>query len=163
MLPWVAEGLASPRETEVYLLLVLPARLGGFALPAPFVNQQIPLVGTAFASLTDHLFFIADLLWPWANLILEYDGSEDHESTTQQIASDKERRSILAAMGYTVIVISRHDLDSLARFERKVRQIAIALGMCFEEIGVDNAARRTLFNWLFDATHDHVPFGYGYR
>lgn len=163
MMKWIAEGLASPRETVVFLMLSLPSRLGGFALPIPYVNQQIPLVGTDFANLTKYLFFVADLLWPWAKLILEYDGFEDHEVTSRQIAADKERRSILAAMGYTVIVITRHDVENLSRLQRKVRQIAIALGVTLDEAEADMTARKALFSWLFDSMHDHVPFGFGYR
>lgn len=164
MLRRIGEGLASPSETAVFLLLTLPSKLGGFGIPLPLANQQIPLRGTPFEDLSEHLYFVADLLWYHATLIVEYDGKEDHELTPQKIAEDKERRSVLAAMGYTVIVITRHDLESLHAFRRKARQIALALGVSLPEPeGSEANACRALFNWLCDAEHDHVPFGFGYR
>lgn len=160
----VVEGLASPRETETFLALTLPVELGGFSLPAPFVNQQIPLKATAYAQLCHQDFFSADLFWPAAKLIVEYDGFEDHELTPHQVAKDKERRSVLAAMGYTVIVITKRDLKSRAAFERKARQIALAMGCTIPDVaGQELVARRMLFSWLFDASHDHIPFGFGYH
>ena len=125
---FASERLASPRETECLLILVLPVRLGGFALPVPLVNQQIPLGSTPFG-----------------------------------------RRSVLAALGYTVIVITKRDLESLPALERKVQQIVFALGVKVEspmdEKGSSEAqkARKALFAWLFDCKHDHLPFGFGYQ
>ena len=163
-LVWATEGLASTRETELFLMLTLPTRLGGFALPTPYVNQQIPLKSTEFAGLSGHAFFLVDLFWPDERVIVEYDGLEDHEKTPLQIAADKERRSVLAAMGYTVIVVTKRDVGSLSALNRKVRQVALALGLELADATESElGARVSLFNWLFDARHDHVPFGFGYR
>ena len=164
---YVGEGLASPRETECFLILVLPTRLGGFALPAPLINQQIPLDSRPFGKLSRQRFYVVDFLWPDARLVVEYDGLEDHEMSPQQIAADKERRSVLAALGYTVIVITKRDLESLSALERKVRQIAFVLGAKEgqawdeEEAAETHTARKALFAWLFDCRHDHLPFGFG--
>ena len=166
---FAGERLASPRETECFLILVLPVRLGGFALPVPLVNQQIPLGSTPFGALSKHKFYLVDFLWPDARLVVEYDGLDDHEVTPQQVAADKERRSVLAALGYTVIVITKRDLESLPALERKVQQIVFALGVKVEspmdEKGSSEAqkARKALFAWLFDCKHDHLPFGFGYQ
>lgn len=166
---YIGERLASPRETECFLILVLPARLGGFALPAPLVNQQIPLDSTPFGTMSRHRFYVVDFLWPNARLVVEYDGLEDHEISAQQIAADKERRSVLAALGYTVIVITKRDLESLSALERKVHQIAFALGAKEEqarneeEAAETHSARKALFAWLFDCRHDHLPFGFGFH
>ena len=166
---FAGERLASPRETECFLILVLPVRLGGFALPVPLVNQQIPLDSTPFGELSRHRFYLVDFLWPEARLIVEYDGLDDHEVTPQQVAADKERRTVLAALGYTVIVITRRDLESLPALERKVQQIAFALGVKLDQPEGERKdaetqkARRALFAWLFDCRHDHLPFGFGYQ
>ena len=163
VLPHVGERLASPRETEIFLMLILPPVLGGFGLPVPFVNQQIPLKVTAFAALSPHDFFEADLIWPDFWLIGEYDGLDDHERTAAQVAADKERRSVLAAMGYTVIVITKRDVSSVQALTRKASQIATALHVSLPTYDVSEAeAHARLFAWLFDAQHDHVPFGSGY-
>ena len=158
------EGLASPRETEAFLMLTLPEDVGGYALPKPYANQQIPLKGTPFAALADRPYYVADLLWPRERVIVEYDGFGDHEATPQQVAQDKERRSVLAALGYTVIVITKRDTASLTAFEQKVRQVALALARELPHPSASTlAARNTLFSWLFDPAHDHLPFGFGYR
>lgn len=163
-LAYAAEGLASPRETEVFLLLTLPSDVGGYALPKPYANQQVPLKGTPVAALANRPFYVVDLLWPDARVIVEYDGLANHEATPVQAAQDKERRSVLAALGYTVIVITRRDLASPTAFEQKVRQVALALGRELPRPSASTLeARVALFSWLSDPMHDHLPFGFGYR
>ena len=163
VLSHVGERLASPRETEFFLMLTLPPNLGGFGLPIPAVNQQIPLKATSFAHLSAHDYFEADLIWPEAWLVVEYDGFDDHERTAAQIAADKERRSVLAAMGYTVVVVTKRDIVRMQALERKAGQIATALRTQLPVFGPDELeAHERLFGWLFDATHDHMPFGSGY-
>lgn len=163
VLELASERLASPRETELYLMLALPVSLGGLGLPKPFVNQRIPLQSMQLVDLSEHGCFEADLLWPHVRLIVEYDGIDEHEQTAQQVAADKERRSVLAALGYTVIVVTKRDLTSMQAFERKARQIAAALGVRLPHLGLEeHVARERLFGWLFDPMHEHVPFGSGY-
>ena len=163
-LKWAQDGMASPRESELFLIVVLPADQGGYAFPIPLVNAKIPLDGTDSSSLSDSEFYRADLLWKEKRVILEYDGHEDHEVNPEQIVADKERRSVLAVLGYQVIVVTKRDLQNAKLLERKMTQLALALGI---HIPYRDEARwsthHALFSWLCNPAHEHLPFWCEYR
>lgn len=177
---WLCDGLASPREAELYLLLVLPPEAGGYGLPLPVVNGVVKDRQTAceegrmteeeYAALVADLArlepYVPDFLWKCGGriVILEYDGFEEHEVDAVQVARDKERRSEFAARGCAVIVVTKRDMKSLQTFEAKVSQLMRALGLVPNAGGGEHAsARQALFRWLANPQHDHLPFGYGYR
>lgn len=160
----VRGGSASPRETACFLVLTLPQSMGGFNLPMPEINSRIDVEGTPAARFSKDRFYLADFLWASAYLIVEYDGRDDHELTPSDIQRDKDRRSVLAAMGYTVIVITRHDLRSEEALSMKVAQIAQRLHVevpSFE--GRNLIAHRQLLRWFFGGKHDYLPLGFGIR
>ena len=120
--------------------------------------------GTSAEGLTSKAFFIVDLVWKDKKVVLEYDGFDDHEKDPAKVAEDKERRSVLAALGYTVIVMTRRDLESETAFRSKAAQVAFALGVELPVFDWREAQAHTaLFNWLTNPYHDHMPFGCGYR
>ena len=159
-----ADGLASPRESELFLLLTLDIEAGGYGLPSPEVNGVVSVAGTPADVLTRASHYEVDLVWLAKKVVVEYDGFDDHESTPEKVAADKERRSVLAAMGYTVIVVTKRDFASEASLRTKVAQIAMALGVELPAPTEEQVeARRALLRWLGNPMHDHLPFGYGYR
>lgn len=93
----VREGVESPRETVVRLLLKF-ARL-----PEPLVNSEI---------LDDHDEFLArgDLVYELYKVLVEYDGWH-HERDSRQRQRDRERREQLEAAGWRVIVVTSQDLE----------------------------------------------------
>ena len=166
-LQWVRDGFASPREAELFLMLVLPVEMGGYGLPAPEVNVEASReVGLAVAGLPQSARFVPDLVWTCEDrkVVLEYDGMEEHESDVRKVAADKERRSELAARGYAVIVVTKRDLTSMNALQTKVSQLMRALNRELREPSSEDARSRSrLFRWLFNPRHDHLPFGYGYN
>jgi hypothetical protein len=93
---FVVEGSESPMETLVRLMLVF-ARL-----PTPEPNVWILDVdGRRVAR--------ADLLFARFKVIVEYDGWH-HERSSAQRQRDRERREVLEALGYRMIVITDADL-----------------------------------------------------
>jgi hypothetical protein len=67
-------------------------------------------------------FYRLDLAYPFHRVCIEYDG-ELYHSTSEQRAADELRRKWLRAQGWTVIVVTRADLDqdSVRRWTREVR------------------------------------------
>ena len=108
LLPYVAEGLASPAEADLYLALCLPCRRGGLGLPQALANRRIPL-SSAAQRLAGQSFVRADLLWPMARLVVEYDSDLTH-LTSQQHALDAARRAALEADGFRVITVTAEHL-----------------------------------------------------
>ena len=160
---WACDGIASPREEELYLLLRLPARKGGYGLPEPLVNDSIDddeLEGLP-ESMKRH--YVPDLQWKTdgRKIILEYDGYEEHERDPLKVAADKERRSIIAAQGSAVIVMTKRDLVDVDALRNKVVQLCYALGIKLQE--PKPAAHAALFEWLTNSQRDHLPYGYGYH
>ena len=162
VLPWVRDGFASPRETELYLLLALDEESGGYGLTLPAVNEADDADDLPPGSAQ----YIADLVWK-ANgrvVVVEYDGFEEHERSAKKVAEDKERRSEMAARGEAVIVVTKRDLQSETTFAKKAAQIMRALEIDAEAAQTEQSdARSALFRWLSNPQHDHLPFGYGYR
>lgn len=153
-----ASGSASPRETELYLALSLPRSQGGYALPRPEMAKRIDVPEELIGSLNSR-YVLADLCWPKQKVIVEYDGRTDHTSE-EDVIHDKSRRSLLASMGYSVLVFTSEDMRNSVDFGHRVKQLRRALGIRirsnrtsdgFEQ--QSNAARLKLINYLFNPRH----------
>lgn len=73
-LRFVVDGSASPKETQLCMLLVLPRRMGGYGLERPSFNHRVK----AFDSLgysAKAARIGCGLLWRNAKVAVEYDGS----------------------------------------------------------------------------------------
>ena len=111
LLPYLAEGAASPREICVSMLLSLPARKGGYGLPLAQLNATIELA--------DGSVRITDLSWRRRKVILEYDSDTFHIGK-EGIGRDAERRVKLQAAGYHVVTLTNRQLKS----ERETYEVA---------------------------------------
>lgn len=111
VLPYVAEGSASARETKLALACGLPMMRGGYGLGIPRMNYQVVAEREARA-ISGRASFRCDLCWPEAKLDVEYQSREHHEGETSRI-SDSRRANALATMGWTVIGVTNDELDSL--------------------------------------------------
>ncbi len=71
-LSYAVEGLRSPAETSLALLLTLPERLGGHGLPTCVANYRIDLTESWERYLRTP-YLLADLAWPTEMVAMEYD------------------------------------------------------------------------------------------
>ena len=150
-LAFVLPNSRSPRETEAALMITLPESLGGFAFPTPTLNHRVEILGP-FTKLTDKTRFYLDLFWDEQHTAFEYDGSDHNEPT--QIADDKARRSLLAAMGYKLIVAEKAQVDDVRLFNQIIGQLAYLLGINVPIPPRDIADKRTkLRAYLFNPQH----------
>ncbi|MEC4175363.1 DUF559 domain-containing protein [Adlercreutzia sp. R7] len=124
-LPWILPHAASPREIALGLVLFLPVRLGGYGLPRPTLNFPIP-TGKHPGNLADRRYYVADLCWPHAHLIVEYDSDAFH-LTSDQHYHDIVKRTTLESMGYHVITVSRRQLNDPSEMDKVAACIAKAL------------------------------------
>lgn len=113
-LRWLAAGAESPMESWLRLMLVL-ARL-----PRPEANVSI-------LDAAGHFVARVDLLFRDWRVIVEYDGRW-HERSAGQRRRDRDRREMLEAMGYRVIVVHDTDLASPAIIVRRVHQALVESG-----------------------------------
>ena len=123
------EGAASPMETMLALMLTLKVRIGGFGLPKPKLNWEIPLkVGDCDLSSQDA--FVADMCWPKKRLVVEYYGWDEHFGAgPHKVASDSARANSLTALGWTVLHVTFEQASTLSGITLLARQIAHLLGV----------------------------------
>ena len=124
-LDYVLPLSASPMETAIYLLLCLPRRLGGYALPKPVLNPSITFSKSGKKH-TLRNYAKPDLFWQAARLDLEYNSDEFH--TEQQRALDSMRRKALERMGIEVIELTKEEVMSAELFHATAMRIARRLG-----------------------------------
>lgn len=110
ILPYLANGSASPRETKLALLLGLPRRLGGYGLGIPQMNLPVDFDSRA-QSIALRASARCDLHWPESKLDVEYQSKFAHEGERARIR-DSRRANALAAMGWTTISITNEELNS---------------------------------------------------
>lgn len=117
----------SPRESALALMLTLPRRLGGYALPRPLLNQRINIPRSSSQLIrNDH--FKCDLLWPKEGLAIEYD-SDLHHVGAQKIAKDASRRDALALLGIQVITVTNKQFASMNEMDKVAHAVAKTLGI----------------------------------
>lgn len=117
----------SPRESALALMLTLPRRLGGYALPRPLLNQRINIPRSSSQLIrNDH--FRCDLLWPKEGLAIEYD-SDLHHVGAQKIAKDASRRDALALLGIQAITVTNKQFASMNEMNKVAHAVAKTLGI----------------------------------
>lgn len=142
---------ASPRETESALMLSLPESFGGYAFPAPVLNQKVELKG-GLRHMTDKACLFLDLHWEGTDAVFEYDGADHLEP--ERILEDKSRRNLLATMGYQIIVMEKGHVGDARLFNQQIAQLASLLGVDMRRLKNDEADKRTkLRAYLFDPRH----------
>jgi len=137
------------------MLLCLPYRLGGYNLPKPIMNYEIPLNATEARMAGKHCFR-ADLFWPEFNLDVEYDSSQFHLEE-RRMETDAIRRNVLNHKGIRVLSVTRNQMNSMVAFDAIAQQIAQVLGKRIQvnpEQFYDR--RKRLREVLFDCDYTHL-------
>ena len=124
-LPCILADSASPRESELAMLLCLPYSLGGYGLPHPTMNAEMPLPKNVAA--TGRSSLRCDLYWPAARLDVEYDSAEFH-SAERLLANDSMRRIALESMDVTSVNLTAEHLRRASLFDEAAQGIARILG-----------------------------------
>ena len=118
---YILDNARSPGESRLYMLLCLPAKMGGYGLPRPLLNARIDLPASSWALAgTDH--YLCDLYYPANHVAIEYDGGY-HEDSRQR-DSDSIRETLIKETGITVVRIDKRQLSSASLFDMRAREIA---------------------------------------
>lgn len=107
----VIDGSASPRETQLAMMLSLPYRHGGYGFPAP-------------KHLGARRRYVLDLYWPELKLDIEYDSNAFH-AHEEKLLLDSRRRAALEAMGITSINVASEQIRSSGAFNELAKQLAL--------------------------------------
>lgn len=137
---FAVDGIASPMEAVLYMLLCLPQRMGGYGIPAPIPNFESSLFGLS-AEMTEKSWCSTDLYWPEANLIVEYDSDAEHTGG-RKIASDARRRNAITGMASEVITVTNEQLHDEQNFDAIAHFIMSRIGHRWHEPSYDFARVR---------------------
>ena len=149
-LAFMADGSASPMETECYLLISLPFRYGGYGMDFFSLNFPIPLNETA-ARIADRDVCYGDICCRDLMIDIEYQGKYDHANRIDY-DDDRARINGIKEMGYEVIELTSGQVGNLQVFEDILLRVAKKakrridkryLGATPERISL----RNTLFDW----------------
>ncbi len=111
-LEWVKGNSGSPAETQLFLLLTIPTRRGGFGLPFDHLNHDVtPKSFAPFANQSNYSIDIANIEM---HVGVEYDGQLFHDNPEK----DKRRRNELKALGWDIFPIGK---DILWNPERAIQ------------------------------------------
>lgn len=116
---------ASPMETVVVVLLVLPRRFGGNGLPVPELNYRID-IPPRWQDAFENDYVIVDACWPLQKVVFEFNGSEWHTGR-ENMALDTDRINLLQAMGYTVVPLMYPQVKNEDKFDAAVHTLCKAL------------------------------------
>ena len=129
-LRWAAENSASPMESAVTILLVLPYRYGGYGIVVPHLNVAFNDAGEIVPPETEGSFK-PDISWfdPETGpiLALEYNSREYH-CGIDDYEFDSDRRERLEAIGFKVIPVSRKKAYDPERFHELAVEVAKMTG-----------------------------------
>lgn len=118
---------ASPMETALALVLTLPVSMGGFGLPRPRLNWEVPIEPTDRGLCSQSTIF-ADMAWPERRVIVEYYGWDNHFAAgPKKVAEDLARANSLTALGWTVLQVTFEQIKSPAGMTLLARQVQVAL------------------------------------
>lgn len=126
ILPYLADGSASARETKLALVLGLGMARGGGGLGIPRMSFEVA-ASSAARAISGRRSFRCDLCWPEAKLDVEYQSKEHHSDEDSRIR-DSRRANALAAMGWTVVGVTNDELDSLVAVDAIAEAIRRRLG-----------------------------------
>lgn len=145
---------ASPMETVLVIILVLPRRLGGYGLPSPHLNFPINYRHTNGA---ESRFFL-DLFWPEFNLAIEYDSDEHHFVNLEAAYHDADRRLVLRKMGIETIVVTKGQMMQLPMLDNVAEAAMKKMGKRVRPATPELLERRrSLHEALLPIAYRYVP------
>jgi len=125
-LRFIADGSASPMETILTLLLILPYRFGGYGFPKPQLNYRIDMPADSEKT-AGKPYYICDLYWPDGKVDVEYD-SDAYHTGPERIANDAIRRNALISVNVTVVTVTRMQIIDTQSFRKLAELLSQRLG-----------------------------------
>jgi hypothetical protein len=138
-LPYLKEHSASPRETELAMLMGLPPRLGGYGFTEFELNARVPTSSLA-RGMTGSAYLLVDEYFPAARVGLEYDGMV--HADTSRMARDAARRAALSSMGIEIVTVTGEQLVHWRGMDRIAELVGQKTGRRMRVQGRDHSDQR---------------------
>jgi hypothetical protein len=146
----IVANAESPMEVKVAMLMCLPRRYGGGALPLPELGFSVT-IPDCYWKTSSMGAFRYDFFWPDCNLEVEYDSDAVH-ATSEKLFRDARRRNIIQALGVTSLSLTRGQVMHEAVFEEFIREVYSMQNIRYRiPTAQHHVAQRELRARLFDA------------
>lgn len=153
-LKWVVDGIASPPESFLWMVLGLEHRHGGYHLPGLVVNRRI-VPSKKAQQIAGRSTLVPDLCCLEARLAIEYDSNAEH-LTPQQVKRDATKRLALEVDGFKVIAVTALQLGNCGEMRTVAEQACHRMGKRFrlqsDRFG-EEQHRLFRMKWGFDQYH----------
>lgn len=129
----LANGSASPKEAQLYLLLCLPRCEGGYGLGKPLLNKRVRVVGGEAVVVGEKsgLGLVEtrrpDLYWHDGKIALEYE-SDDWHAGAADLSRDSKRRGDLEFANVHVMTVTKKQLYRSDLLDKVARVVARRTG-----------------------------------
>lgn len=159
-LQYVADGSASPRETDVYMQYCLKPKLGSFGLGGVKLNHTIDLKNYPQArNITNLEKITPDLYWPKYKIAIEYESTQWHGAyvsnkelqriNRRKLADDSTRRRTYEAMGIFALSVTDGEFCNYNDVERIAKLLMRRMNKHgFRDSMQDLFRRSELHDWL---------------
>ena len=125
-LRYAVDNSRSPMESALATIMALPTRCGGFGFPKPTMNHRFHLSMEA-ARVAGRQYVEFDLFFPDCNLGIEYDSRQYHVND-ERFESDARRNNTLRHLGFSIVNITRRQVQDPVVFVGIMAQVASELG-----------------------------------
>lgn len=146
---FITEGGASPMESVMASILLMPCSEGGYGIKGACANRRID-IPRSLRTLSDQEFYSVDLFFERGMVCVEYD-SDQYHAAASDISRDARRRNFLTHLGYSTVTVTRAQLRSVQEMERAARLICSKTGRQWRSSSHD-FARST------DLSHDLMTY-----
>lgn len=126
LIKYVAPMSASPAETNLYILLCGPRKLGFYQIKKMQLNQEIEITNEA-ATMCGQKTITPDISLPSKKIAIEYDSKAYHENAIQG-QKDKRRFLALEHDKWKIFTFVPYHMHNLKAFEQIVKDILKACG-----------------------------------
>ena len=148
-LEYVVPNLASPMEVFLAMECVLPASLGGFALPPVVANEEI-VVPPRLRLIAGTRRYYGDLLIPSVGGDIEYDSYEFHTGPSR-LDHDATRRNVLEALGIKTVTVTYGQVETFQKLCDLMWMIEERFGIDHREwTGAEEQAQMDLYDFLLN-------------
>ena len=156
----IADGSASPRETDVYMQYCMRPKLGSFGLRGVKLNHTLDLNDFPDArELSDMKKITPDLYWPKHKIAIEYESTKNHGAyastrdllsiNQRKLAKDSTRRRTYEAMGIFALTVTEGEFYNYNDAERIAKLLARQMAKNDIPEDLDSLFRRSqLHEWL---------------
>lgn len=140
-LRYIVDGSASPKETELCMLLVMPRRMGGYGFEKPLISHSSDVLARMVSATPSS--GACSLLWCKAHVAVEYSSVPLREGGCAEKA-DRSYRRLPSSLGFKVVNVTDWHIYEAENLDKIAKAVASKQGKSLRmDTRYDFAVRQT--------------------